>query len=139
MSDAENPITSDYFFSVLPEFANGDYSASQVNFWIEQAYNSINVDRLGKNTDLAVCFWVAHQLVLWKRLAGNPAATNANAMITNKSVGGVSVGYDNNAAIVQGAENYNLSSYGQRFWRLLRAASTTMYVRNSQPPARWPW
>jgi hypothetical protein len=79
--------------------------------------------------DFALEQWVAHQIVLEKQ-AMQAAATGGDpgtkiGVITNKSVNGVSIGFDVSA--VTGKENgagyFNQTIYGMRFWRLAKARS----------------
>jgi hypothetical protein len=141
-SSPENPLETAVFYAKFPEFV-GVYQPSQVEFWVAQSYNNINIERLGKNLDLAIMFWVAHQLIVFKKAAASVSAgggVGSTGLIASKSVDKVSISYDNTSGLVKGAENYNLTPYGQMFWRLLRAACSGMvYVRSGRPTSRVPW
>lgn len=81
--------------------------------------------------DFAIEMWVAHQIVLEKQAmaaaaAGGDPGTKIG-VISNKSVNGVSVGFDVGAitgdSAGKSAGYYNQTIYGMRFWRLARARS----------------
>jgi hypothetical protein len=78
--------------------------------------------------DFATEMWVAHQIVLEKQAIGQ-AATGGNpgtavGLITNKSVNGVSVGFDVSVIasgnMQENAGYYNSTIYGMRFYRLMK-------------------
>ena len=49
------------------------------------------------------------------RIPGSPVGVQ-----TSKSLGGASVSYDASSALMQGAGQWNLTSYGTRFYQLMR-------------------
>jgi hypothetical protein len=139
-------VTYDGFVAAFPAFnLETDYPKDQVNFWIGQAPNQINTARMGRNADLATMLYVAHNLVLFKRDAMAAEAGGipgeAKGPVTGKTVDKVTVSYDTAAATTDGAGEYNLTSYGQRLWRMMRAAAAGgLYVpgrvRSFDPPYR---
>jgi len=77
--------------------------------------------------DWAIEMWVAHQLVIEKQAVeaaqrGGDPGTRIG-VVTSKSVDGVSVSFDVSSVVEEGAGYYNQTVYGQRFWRLLKAAT----------------
>ena len=118
-------VTYSSFLLAFNEFQNqSKYPEATVNFWISQACLEIDPCRFGTSQDLAVMLFVAHNITLSAR---NAAAANAggiageaNGPIDSKSVGPVSIGYDTAAAALAGAGPWNLTSYGQRFYEMLK-------------------
>ena len=73
---------------------------------------------------MGMALYAAHNLVLSKRdekqadagrIPGSPTGIQ-----TSKSLGGASVSYDTSSAMMQGAGQWNLTSYGTRFYQLMR-------------------
>jgi hypothetical protein len=70
--------------------------------------------------------WAAHFITLdamdaAAAAAGKPAGA-VSGLVSSKSVGSVSVGYDLSIGTEEGAGHWNLTSYGRRFWSFLRMA-----------------
>lgn len=131
-------ITRTDLVAAFPEFTSPEsFPDGQVDFWIQQAGLQLNANRLGTKLDYATMLFVAHNLVLSAsaaQTAGAGGALTSGGILTSKSVGSVSAGYDFGSVSVSGAENYNSTTYGQRLWRLLRATSTgPFYVRSPRP------
>lgn len=121
----------DDFIAAFPEFT--DYSADVFNFW-EGEGEALYTDRYGDRRRTAIMLYCAHNLVLQKRaqIAADAGATPgiAEGIVTSKSVGSVSKSMDLSSSTVEGAENYNLTTYGQRLYRLVRTfGSGPLYVR----------
>jgi hypothetical protein len=117
--------TSAVFKGHYPEFVCPDtYPQSQVNYWIDIAYQLLNARRWGRQLDLAAELFVAHNLTLEARAqkeaanGGIPGGTVGP--INSKSVDKVSIGYDTSAGIEKDAGHWNLSIYGTRFIRLAK-------------------
>lgn len=116
------------FIAVFPEFATmAAASPTAVNYWLSQAPLRLAVGRLGANFDLASMLFVAHNIVL---SAKETAIATKGAIpggtlgpISSKSVGGASVSYDVGMAAIAGAGEWNATSYGQRLYTLIKAAS----------------
>lgn len=119
-------ITTLTFCQAMPEFADVvKYPPSQIAFWIDNAYATLNAKRFGKNLDLAAMLYVAHNVVLSARDAATSSGGIAGTMtgvMTSKSVGPVSVSYDVGLTAAQGGGMWNATSYGARFYRMLKMA-----------------
>jgi hypothetical protein len=118
-------VTYPTFLLAFNEFQNqSKYPPATVTFWIGQAYLEIDPCRFGTSEDLAVMLFVAHNITLSARNAASANAGGvvgeANGPVSSKSVGPVSVGYDTAAAALAGAGPWNLTSYGQRFYEMLK-------------------
>jgi hypothetical protein len=113
------------FVTMFPEFGNVPPNA--VALWSAQAYQQIDAYRLGANLDYAAMLWTAHNLYLSRRAqlsaeAGGASFGAALTVTSGKTVGSVSQTYDTEAAAITGAGEYNATSYGQRFYRLVQGA-----------------
>jgi hypothetical protein len=114
------------FIAALPEFSNSTtYPETAVNFWINIAYQQINPCRFGQNLDLAATYYVAHFMVLEARDAAAAATGKvvgeATGPVNSKSLDKASIGYDTTAAASKGAGQWNLTTYGQRLYAMMRA------------------
>lgn len=107
-----------------------------VSYWLGIAGLLLNTARFGVPGatavspptclyDFATELFVAHNLALEKRARDAAAAGSApglsSGVVSSESVGGVSVGYDASAGLVEGAAHWNLTTYGVRFIMLARA------------------
>lgn len=120
--------------AAFPEFGNAAvYPQSQVDFWLGQAPEFINQCRLRPaQLPLATMLWTAHNLVLSRRDKANaavPGGTPGEAVgpTTAKSVDKVSISFGDQTSS-EGAGSWNATSYGQRFWQLIKGVNTAMYV-----------
>lgn len=108
----------------FPEFKDQTvYSDEMIEFWGEIANRLLNKCRWGNMLDLAAMLFVAHHLVLEKQAAdvakrgGTPGQIG---VLTSKSVGSVSASYDLSRVTFEGAGHWNMTTYGVRFYQLLR-------------------
>jgi hypothetical protein len=114
---------------------NSRYPNSAIGYWLQVASLMLNQAYWGVPSatadappttliDLATELFVAHNLVLEKQAVdaasrgGDPGVKMG--MITNKSVGGVSIGYSVSEVIELDGGYYNATTFGQRFLRLAR-------------------
>ena len=126
-------VTYAAFVAAFPEFASTTtYPQSQIDFWITQSALFLSERRFtAEQLDLVTMLWVAHNVVLGERdaraaaVGGTPG--ESTGPVTNKSVDKVSVGYSEGAN-EDGAGQWNLTTYGRRLWRLMKAVGTFMYV-----------
>lgn len=117
-------VTASSFRTDFPEFASTtNYPDSLVTFWIGLAGKLHSEDRWGDVLDYGIELFVAHNLVL-ERQAAKSAATGAvpgvaSGAVAQKTVDKVSVSYDTASAMEPGAGHWNLTTYGQRWIRLV--------------------
>ncbi|WP_343724933.1 DUF4054 domain-containing protein [Herbaspirillum huttiense] len=109
----------------FPEFEDaGIYPDAQVTFWLTVAENLVNRERWGGLADQGVELVTAHHLVLARRDELASSVGGAPGLMTgpqsSKSVDKVSASYDTNAATVDGAGFWNLTTYGVRYVSLAR-------------------
>jgi len=119
-------IDATAFRGMFPEFASTvQYSDAQILAWLTIAYDSFNACRFGASLDMAVALFTAHNLVLG---ANNVNVANNGGVpgtvtgpVTSQSAGHVSQSYNVTAMLLSGAGEFNGTSYGIRFWTLVRA------------------
>ena len=118
-------LTPTTFRQMLPEFNDtGQYSNANISQWLGIAYTMLREEAWWDSLDMGAALFTAHNLVLSARDAkvaengGIPG--NQSGPMSSKSVGGVSASYAVNAAYLEDAGAYNLTSYGSRFWTLVR-------------------
>lgn len=116
-------VSNASFRADFPEFSNAiTFSDQQVNFWL----NFVNIQLSSSPTDWGVWLDPATELLMAHNLAIEAVNMRAGANgipgaiagpVASKSVGGVSVSYSG-AAVIEGAGDYNLTTYGLRFTRM---------------------
>ena len=121
-------ITADIFVGNFPEFGNtARFPPTQISFWLNQAYAQLDACRWDTALDYGAQLFAAHNLVLSDR-AAQAAAKDASIgdaanPVQTKTVGGVTVTFDTTAGSIEGAGQWNATSYGQRFYALMRGIS----------------
>lgn len=122
-------VTYAAFIAAFPEFTStATYPQAQVDFWFPHAYAQLNWKRFGSELGLGVMLFVAHNLVLSAR-AAKSATTGAvvgtqQGILTSKSVGDVSAGYDAASVTIQGAGIWNSTTYGARLYKMMQSYGT---------------
>lgn len=108
------------FRTDFPAFASvATYPDASVNFWLTLGYALLRPERWVDLIDQGVELFVAHNLTLEKLAAGgNPSG----AIVNSKQVDKLSVGYDTSAGLIPDAGNFNLTTYGTRFFFLMNMA-----------------
>lgn len=112
------------FRSAFPEFANEQkYPDPMLTFWSELGTLLLNEERWGDLLTHGLYLYVAHNITLAtidmsSGDAGRTPGLTAG-IITNKTVGDVSVSYDVNSVALENAGNYNMTKYGREFWQLM--------------------
>jgi hypothetical protein len=117
--------------AAFPEFGNATaYPDSQIEFWLTQASYALSAARFGRQIDLATILYVAHNIALSvgpkraEAISPGGAASVSIAPASSKAVDGVSKSYDNSLVAIPNAGPWNATSYGQRFYQLLKGANT---------------
>ncbi|NTA27403.1 DUF4054 domain-containing protein [Allorhizobium ampelinum] len=116
------------FITAFPEFSDiTSFPEATVTFWLTQGYSQVSPRIFGNQYDFAVMLWTAHNLVYARRnikaSSGSGVPGDGSGATTSKSVADVSVGYSTNTSI-DGAGAWNATSYGQRYYTLIRALGT---------------
>lgn len=106
--------TVETFRAAYPEFAAVKYPDATVAFWLGQAQMFVNSARWGDSNDLGVMLWTAHNLAL--KPTSQPG--RSKGLLSSKSAGGVSAGYDHSTGSEEGAGYWNLTTYGAQFFRM---------------------
>ena len=115
------------FVAAFPEFANTTlYPVAQFAFWEAEAERELPAIRLGSSLPVAIMLFVAHNVSLSAQAARTAAsggiAGGVDGPVSSKSVGSVSKSYDLGSSASTGAGEFNLTGYGRRLYRLLKAA-----------------
>lgn len=118
-------VTPASFLVDYPEFGNSTkYPTSAIQYWITVAGNLLDTCRWGSMLDIGTELYVAHNLVLegQAQAAGASGGTPGqnSGPIASKSVAAVSASFDTGSASIEGAGNFNLTTYGTRFYQLVR-------------------
>jgi hypothetical protein len=108
----------------FPEFADVvKYPDGMLTTWSAIAEKLLIASRWADLLTIGVMLYTAHQLVLARGNSNQSAAGgipgSGTGLKSSKSVGGVSVSYDTSSVIEQDAGFYNLTTYGQQFYRLM--------------------
>ena len=113
------------FRADYPEFSSSSsYATSAIIYWLKVAYSLLNAERWGKELDIAVELYVAHNLaieakaLIEARNSGIPG--QQSGLISSKQVGPIAMRFDTQHTIEPGAGHWNLTIYGTRFYNLLR-------------------
>jgi hypothetical protein len=112
------------FRAAFPEFASiVKYPDAQITFWSTMGEALLNESRWGDLYDYGLQLLVAHNITLaaLNAAAGTKGKTpgQQSGIVSSKGLGGVSVGYDTGSVSMQGAGDYNLTSYGRQYWQLM--------------------
>lgn len=112
-------VTTASFRGDFPEFADTTiYSDAQVSLWLNFANLSLQSaqDRWADFLDIGTELLMAHNIAI----SAKAGAGKVGGPIASKSVGGVSASYDTSAVTIEGAGQYNMTSYGVRFLQMAR-------------------
>lgn len=118
-------VTVSSFRIDFPAFTDtAAYPDASVAFWLGLASKSLSPDRWGELLDYGTELFVAHNLALDaqanKAAAAGGVPGVASGLTSSKTVDKVSVSYDTASAAIEGAGNWNLTTYGQRYVQLAR-------------------
>jgi len=109
----------------FPEFDDPQtYPDLMINFWGDLAAKLLRPDRWEDLIDQGTQLFVAHHLAIGRRdqraaeAGGVPG--EVKGVVTSKSVDKVSVSYDAGKATIENAGFWNTTSYGVRFYQLVR-------------------
>jgi hypothetical protein len=124
-------VTVASFRQAFPEFTDpGVYDAGLITTFVNLAVNCFqNLLRWDPNClDYGTGLFVAHHMVLQARasqtaqVGGIPGTVEG--VRNNKSVDKVAVGYDVDSVVLEGAAFWNMTTYGVRFYQLVRLFGT---------------
>jgi hypothetical protein len=112
------------FRSHFPEFTDETlYPDAQIVFWSGIGTARLNVIRWDTLLTHGIELLTAHYLVIAVRNAKSADGGNipgGAAGVSNKAIGGASIGYDTAATNLEDAGNFNLTTYGREFIKLAR-------------------
>lgn len=115
------------FRTHFPEFTSTTvYPTAIIQFWSGLAEQLLDKTRWGALWSTGVELYTAHNIAIQaadiKAAAAGGAPGQAMSLKSSKGVGPMSVGIDTGSTSIQGAGDYNLTSYGTRFKKLANIA-----------------
>ena len=110
----------------LPEFAS--VADATIQFWLDSCAQELNRDRWGSKYDEGHLLLTAHTLVRAGALSGAGGASQATGPVASTTVGPVSRSYAVAAASADGADDLELTAYGQLFKRKRKTLVRTPVV-----------
>jgi len=118
-------MTPAIFRQAFPEFIDPDaYPDAQVALWLSVAGSMVSAERWGEIADLGMQLFTAHHLVIGQQDQAAASVGAAPGKVTGpqtaKAVDKVSASYDTSATTYEDAGFWNMTSYGVRFYSLLR-------------------
>lgn len=111
-------VTPASFREAFPEFSNVTiYPDTMLNRWISIGYVLLDVCRWGDLLDFGIGLFVAHSSSIQaaKATPSGKVAVGDAGVVTNKVVGPVSKAYAVSAVMMEGAGEFNSTSYGRQF------------------------
>ena len=115
-------MTAEEFIAAYPSFADAPQGA--VSYWLGIAPKFVDASRWGDLADLGAGLFAAHWLAVSSATAAAAAAGNVSGgnvgLVSSKSVGDVSFGYDLGSVVNADAGMWNQTSYGRQYWQLAR-------------------
>jgi len=117
----------DAFRENFPEFASRTkYPDAVVTFWSGIGTKLLNEIRWGDLLTHGLSLYTAHSLVIAKANSGSETAGGdagfgyGEGLISSKGVGGVNVSYNIQEVAIDGAGEYNSTTYGRQFIKLAK-------------------
>ena len=109
-------MTPDAFRVIFPEFAAAAYPDATVAYWLGIAARLVSAERWAELADHGVALVTAHYLAMSRPAgAGSGAPGQATGVVTAKTIDKVSVSYDVAIGSVDGAGQWNATSYGRQY------------------------
>lgn len=118
-------VTNETFRLTFPEFKDrARFPEALLTAWVSFASKLVDPARWGDLADMGVMLLAAHNISLsaksFRASAYGREPGMAQGMVSSKSVDGVSVSYDTSTSSEEGAGQFNLTQYGQRYASLRR-------------------
>jgi hypothetical protein len=116
----DQPLDPTKFRALFAAFADETiYPDPTIQVWLDQA--PVDPCVWGDRYQLGQALWAAHELTKFgpQGLASTPGATGTG-LPASKSVGQVSLSYDNSVGTDPEAGSYNMTLYGRQFWSMLK-------------------
>jgi hypothetical protein len=93
-----------------------------VQVWLDAGYYMVN-DMWGPMQGLGQGLWAAHEMAKMAMAAAGAAGGNLSGLggiTASKSVGPVSVSYDNNLGSTPGSGHYDMTMYGRQYYAMMK-------------------
>ncbi len=118
-------LTIAQFRTDFSAFANTTrFPDPELTFWLTLGNLLLNASRWGDVLNFGLELYMAHNLSLeamaQKQAAGGGIPGAASGMLNSKSIDKVSAGYDTSSVAEEFGGNWNLTTYGQRLYRLMQ-------------------
>lgn len=115
-------VTVASFRQAFSEFASGLYPDATITFNLGFASRLLDQGRWGELYDDGVSFLTAHNLALSQAgtTSGGANVGTPVGVVSSKSVGPISKSIDTNVGLEEGAGLYGATSYGRRYYQMLR-------------------
>ena len=110
----------------FPEFTSATiYPDALIGFWSAFAELSVSSDNAGDLYVPLVELATAHHITTAANDAvsassGASPGSGGGGVIGSKTIGSITVSYDHSKAMNANADDWNMTSYGRRYWRLMR-------------------
>lgn len=120
-------VTPSQFTTDFPAFADATkYSPAMITLWATAADLLLDPTRWGDLYTLGEELFIAHNLIL-DGMAGAEAARGglvgfAKGPVASEGGDKVSISYAVTAAMEEGAGHWNMTTFGMRYWDLMRMA-----------------
>lgn len=119
-------LTASQFRQIMPAFNDSSiYSDAALNFYLKIAAASLDPNRWQDWLPMGMALWTAHFLSLDARenavaAKGGIPGQASIGILSSKSIGGVSAGYNTSVGAEKDAGMWNLTTFGMRFIHLAR-------------------
>lgn len=127
--DADHIVTTTDFRTFFPEFNDETkYPDALILAYMNVGVQFVSICRWQTSWKFGACLFAAHELAMGL-LASKTATAGgtpgiSTGIVSSKSVGPVSKGYDTGFAKYDDAGYWNLTTYGQRYWYFINLLGT---------------
>lgn len=127
--DADHIVTTADFRTFFPEFNDETkYPDTLILAYMNVGVQFVSICRWQTSWQFGVCLFAAHELAMGL-LASKTSAVGgvpgiSTGIVSSKSVGPISKGYDTGFAKYDDAGYWNLTTYGQRYWYFVKLFGT---------------
>jgi hypothetical protein len=127
-------LTKDTFRARFPAFGTRNPKATElypdesIDMWVGIGAQRVSADRFGDMYDHALGLFVAHNLTIEATAVDAGGGFVASGIVQSERVGDVGTTYSNEKVSIDGAGDWNLTTYGRQYIQLcqLYAAGGTV-------------
>jgi len=130
------PLTVDKFRLLFPAFADETkFPDATIQLWLDLGASYVN-EGWGPSQAFGQGLWAAHELAkMTMASAPGSSLSGIGGIVSSKSVGPVSVGYDTTIGTIEAAGSYNLTMYGRQWYQFARIFGMGPYQLGPPDPA----